>query len=168
MTRIAPLHNNLVVKEHALGEISKGGLLLPDIGRASTPYRYATVIEVGPGRIAADGRLVACSCKAGDTIAFAKNAGVEFPLDDADGNEQVLRLLNEQFVLGIMHDMPVVSAITGLDGQLLRMQPGSRAPADGAVEHQDRINRAVREGFIDTQGNTLDLMNEMDASEEPS
>lgn len=168
MTRISPLHNNLVVEEHALGGITKTGLFMPDIARASAPYRFATVLEVGPGRIAGDGRIVACSCKVGDTIAFAKNAGVEFPLEDDRGVEKVYRLINEQYVLGIMHDMPVVSSFTGLDGQLLRMQPGSRAPSDNAVENLDRLERAAKQGIIDTAGNTLDLMREMDADDEAS
>lgn len=155
MPRIQPLHSNLVVEEHALGEVSKGGLLLPQIAKAGTPYRYATVIDVGPGRYAADGRLIPCSCKPGQVIAFAKNQGVEFPLDDADGNEKTYRLLNEQYVLGIMHDMPVVSRLSGLDGRLLTMNPASRAPSDGAVEQRDRIERAKVEGIIDSTGGTL-------------
>ena len=165
MPRISPLHNNLVVEEHALGGVSKSGLLIPDIAKASTPYRYATVLDVGPGRYAADGRLVPCSCKVGDTIAFAKNAGVEFPLDDDNGNERVLRLLNEQYVLGIMHDLPVVSMLSGLDGRLLRMNPNSRAPSDIADEHGDRIERAHKQGIIDSTGDTLARMAAMDQSE---
>src|SRR3954470_7641657 len=168
MTRISPLHNNIVVEDHALGGTTKTGLLVPDIARASTPYRYATVIEIGPGRIAGDGRLIPCSAKIGDVIAFAKNAGVEFPLDDEQGNERVLRLLNEQFVLGIMHDLPIASSLTGLDGQLLRMNPSSRAPSDNAVENLDRIEKATKQGFIDTAGNTLATMNALDEQEEHS
>lgn len=165
MPRIEPLHSNIVVEEHALGEVSKGGLLLPQIAKASTPYRYATVVAVGPGRYAADGRLVPCSCKVGDTIAFAKGQGVEFPLDDADGNEKVYRLLNEQFVLGVMHDMPVVSRLSGLDGRLLTMNPASRAPSDGAVEQLDRVARARVDGIIDSAGGTLDAMVDADRAD---
>jgi len=168
MPRISPLHNNLVVEEHALGGVTKTGLLVPDIAKASTPYRYGTVIEVGPGRIAGDGRLIPCSSKVGDMIAFAKNAGVEFPLDDNDGNEHVYRLINEQYVLGIMHDMPVVSMLSGLDGKLLRMQPNSRAPSDIADEQGDRIERAHKQGIIDTNGDTLARMAAMDEAEEQS
>lgn len=165
MTRIAPLHNNLVVEEHALGGVTKTGLLVPDIAKASTPYRYATVVEVGPGRIAADGRLIPCSSKVGDTIAYAKNAGVEFPLDDDRGNERVLRLLNEQYVLGIMHDLPVVSSLSGLDGKLLRMNPNSRATPEVTDMTQEAIARATRNGFIDTAGDTLERMATMDRDE---
>jgi len=168
MTRIVPLHNNLVVEEFQLGEISKGGLLIPQVAKTATPYRYAKVIEVGPGRYAADGHLVPCSCKVGEVVAFAKNQGVEFPLEDVDGKEKTFRLLNEQFVLGIMKDLPEQSLITGLDGRLLQMQPGSRAPSDGALAQLDAVARAQREGFIDTQGDTIDRMQEMDEAEAQS
>ena len=106
MPKIAPWHNNIVVEEHQLGEVSKGGLLLPQISKASVPYRYATVIAVGPGRYAPDGHLIPCSAKVGDTVAFAKNQGVEFPLDDDNGEEKTYRLLNEQFVHRFMNKSP--------------------------------------------------------------
>ena len=165
MPKIAPWHNNIVVEEHQLGEVSKGGLLLPQISKASVPYRYATVIAVGPGRYAADGHLIPCSAKVGDTVAFAKTAGVEFPLDDENGEEKTYRLINEQYVLGTMLDMPVVSRLSGLDGRLLTMNPSSRAPSDGAVEHADRIERARAQGIIDSAGGTLDRMAMMDAAD---
>jgi co-chaperonin GroES (HSP10) len=165
MTRISPLHNNIVVRDHALGEVTKTGLLIPDIAKASTPYRYGTVVEVGPGRYAGDGHLIPCSPQIGDVIAYAKNSGVEFPLDDDNGDEQVLRLLNEQFVLGIMRDMPVVSQLTGIDGRLLRMNPISRAPSDIADEHLEQIERATRLGIIDSAGDTLNRITSMDQAE---
>lgn len=166
MPRLIPYHNNIVVEEFQLGEVSRGGLLIPQIAKASTPYRFAKVIAVGPGRYAADGRLIPCSSKPGDVVAFAKNAGNEFPIDDDDGNEQVLRIVNEQFLMGAVEGLPAQSLLTGLDGQLLRMQPGSRAPSDNAVENWDRVERATKQGIIDTAGNTLDLMREMDADDE--
>lgn len=166
--RIRPFHNNLVVEEFELGEISKGGLLIPQIAKASTPYRYAKVLAVGPGRYAADGRLIPIAAKVGEVIAFAKNQGYEFPLDDDNGNERCVRMLNEQYVMGAV-DMPEQSMITGLDGRLLTMQPGSRAPSDGADEQHDRVARAKRNGIIDTNGNTLEMMEQLDQAEsEPS
>ena len=165
MTRIAPLHNNLVVEEFQLGEISKGGLLIPQVAKASTPYRFAKVIDVGPGRYAADGHLIPVTPKPGEVIAFAKNQGVEFPLDDENGQEKVYRLLNEQFVLGIIRDMPEQSTLSGLDGRLLTMIPGSRAVSDGALAQLDQVARARREGVIDSQGDTLDTMAALDNAE---
>lgn len=165
MTRLVPLHNNLVLEDFALGEISKGGLLIPQIAKASTPYRFAKVIDIGPGRYAADGRLIPVTPQVGDVVAYSKNSGVEFPLDDANGNEKVVRLVNEQFLLGIIRDLPEQSLLTGIDGKLLTMTPGSRAPSDGADRQHDAIGRARREGIIDTAGNTLDLMESADRAE---
>jgi len=165
VTRIIPLHNNLIVEEFQLGEVSKGGLLIPQVAKASTPYRFAKVIEVGPGRRAVDGTLIPVSAQVGDVIAFAKNQGVEFPLDDANGDEKVMRMVNEQHVLGIVKDMPEQSRLTGLDGRLLSMAPGSRARSDGADVQLDAIERARKQGYIDTQANTLDLMQSMDQAE---
>jgi chaperonin GroES len=168
MPTLEPFANNLVLSEFQLGEVSKGGLLIPQVAKASTPYRFARVIAVGPGRYAADGTLVPCSAKPGDTVAFAKNQGYEFPLDDENGDEQVYRMVNESFVMGRMHGLPEQSLLTGLDGKLLQMRPGSRAPSDGADQQQDMVERAHKQGIIDTQGNTLEMMDHMDAAESDS
>ena len=165
MTRIAPLHNNLIVEPFQLGEVSKGGLLIPQVAKASTPYRYAKVIAVGPGRIAADGHLIKCSCAIDDVVAYAKNQGVPMPMDDENGVEKEVLLINEQFVLGIIHDLPQQSAISGLDGRLLTMMPGSRAMSDGAVAQLDAMARARREGIIDSKGGTLDAYETADETE---
>lgn len=166
MTRIVPLHSNLVVEEFQLGEVSKGGLLIPQIAKASTPYRFAKVIDTGPGRYTADGKLVPCACQPGDIVAFSKGQGTEFPLDDENGDEKVVRLVAEQYVIGIVKDMPPQSQITGLDGRLLTMAPGSRARSDGAYAQLDQVARARKEGIIDSKGGTLDDMERMDAAEE--
>ena len=166
--KLKPKHNNLVVRPFQLGEVSRSGLLIPEVAKASTPYRYATVTAIGPGRYNGTGQLIPVDNKLGDVVAYAKNQGVEFPFDDDDGNEEVLLLINESFLLGTVEDMPVQSSITGIDGRLLRMQPVSRAPSDGTVEHWDRIERATKQGFIDSSGNTLEAMAEADRAEAES
>lgn len=163
--RIVPLANNLVIEPFQLGEISKGGLLIPQVAKASTPYRYAKVLEIGPGRYAADGRLIPVLPQPGDVVAYSKNQGVEFPLDDENGNEKTVLLINETFLLGIVRDMPEQSSLTGLDGRLLTMVPGSRARSDGAYQQLDAMARARVDGHIDTQGGTLDAMEAMDRAD---
>jgi co-chaperonin GroES (HSP10) len=162
MTRIVPLHNLIVVEPFALGEVSKGGLLIPQVAKASTPYRLAKVLEIGPGRYAGDGTLIPCSAKIGDVVAYSKNQGVLFPLDDENGHEQELLVISEQFILGIVKDMPEQSSLTGLDGKLLRMNPNSRAPSDIADRNHDQIERAMKQGVIDSQGDTLERMVDAD------
>lgn len=165
MTFIQPLANNLVVEPFALGEISKGGILIPQVAKASTPYRYAKVVSIGPGRRAADGSLVLVGPQPGDVVAYAKNQGVSFPLEDEGGAEREVLLINESYVLGIMRDLPEQSAITGLDGRLLMMNPGSRGIGDGAYKQMDAVARAKVEGIIDTAGDTLQRMDMLDTAE---
>lgn len=166
MSHIEPLANNLVVEPFALGEISKGGLLIPQVAKSSTPYRFAKVIAIGPGRRAVDGTLVAVGPQVGDIIAYAKNQGVTFPLDDGTGIEREVLLINESFLLGIMRDLPERSTITGIDGRLLMMSPGSRGLGDGAYKQMDAVARARVEGIIDTGGDTLERMEALDTAEQ--
>lgn len=165
MTRIVPLHSNLVVDPHPLGDVSKGGILIPHIGKASTPYRYATVLEVGPGRYAADGTLIPCTCKPGDVVAYSKNQGVEFPLEDENGDEKTVLLINEQFVIGVAKDLPQKSMLSGLDGRLLMMAPGSRAISDGALANLEDVARAKATGFLDSSGTMIEDMEAADRAE---
>ena len=162
---IEPYHNLLVVEPFQLGEVSRGGLLIPQVAKASTPYRFAKVIATGPGRFTADGKLVPCSSRVGDIVAYSKNNGTEFPLDDENGVEHVYLLIAEQFCLGKVTGMPEQSKLTGLDGRLLTMMPGSRAMSDGAVAQLDAMARARREGIIDSKGGTLDAYETADEVE---
>jgi co-chaperonin GroES (HSP10) len=154
MTFIQPLHSNLIVEPFELGEISRGGLLIPQVAKASTPYRYAKVLAIGPGRHAADGRLIAVTPQPGDVVAYARNQGVEMPLE-SDGIEKTVLLINEQYLLGIVRDMPEQTTITGLDGQLMKMRPGSHARSDGTYAQLDAIARAGVDGILDTAGDFL-------------
>jgi len=163
--KLTPLHNNLVIQEYDLPRYTKSGFLIPDKANDSKPYRYGKVLAVGPGRRALDGSLVHVQAAVGDVVAYSKNRGVDFPLDDAEGNEKTYRMVNEQDILGIVTELPQVSSITGLDGKLMMMDPVSRAPADSSVENLDRIARARVEGIIDSAGGTLDRMEMMDVAD---
>lgn len=163
--RIEPKNNNLVIEPFELGEVTRGGILLPRNAKASTPYRYGTVVAVGPGRYASDGTLIPIRQEVGDVVAFAKNQGVEFPMEDDKGEEHTYLLINDQFLLGTMRDMPVQSQIAGLDGRLIMMNPSSRAVSDGALQTIDDHARIKAEGFIDSSGTYLDDMAAADRAE---
>lgn len=153
---IQPLHANLLVDPFAPGEITKGGLLIPQIGTDKKPYRFAKVLAVGAGRVTSEGHLVPCSSRVGDVVAYARNQGVELPIDGDDGAEKVVLLIAEQFVLGIVVDMPVQSMLTGLDGRLLQMSPHSRATTDVQDEHIDLLALARKQGIIEKGPDGLD------------
>jgi co-chaperonin GroES (HSP10) len=148
--KIQPLHDQLVVAPIADGKYTKGGLLVPDVARDSAPYRFADVLEVGTGRTNNAGVNIPCVCKAGDVIAFAKGAGIEFPLRDAEGEEKVVLLLSEKYVLGIVHDLPRPSLIYDRDGELMRMSPQSSALPDSVYKNRDELDRATVDWGVDT------------------
>jgi co-chaperonin GroES (HSP10) len=146
--RIQPLHAQLLVRPHAAGSTTKGGLLVPSIAMNNAPYRYGDVVEVGRGRINANGINIPLQVEAGQVIAYAKNAGLEVPIETDDG-EEVLTLIDEKFVLGIVHGLERPSILTGIDGRLLMMQPSSRAMPDSAAKNREELERAERMGFTD-------------------
>jgi chaperonin GroES len=146
--RLEPLGPNVLILPHAAGGVSRGGLLIPAIAKSNTPFLYGDVIAVGPGATNAQGITKPVGVKVGDTVMFAKNAGNEFPLEDEHG-ERIVKLMAEQFIIGIVHDLPRKSAITGLDGRLLEMTPFSRARPDVGYENMEKLELARRAGFVD-------------------
>lgn len=163
--RLIPQGNNLVVRPIDSSNITRGGLAVPDIVRSNKPYRFADVIEVGPGRVTADGKLIPCNCKVGDVVAYAAKQGVPFPLEDDDGNETEMLLLNEQFVMGVVVDLPRPTMIAGLDGRLLQLTPQSMGRSDGSYAQLDAVARARVDGIIDTQGDTLAQFDALDEAD---
>ncbi len=141
--RLEPLHENLIIRPRVNSDVSKGGLLIPDVAKQSEPYRFGECIAVGTGRVNAEGKNVPLVVKAGDVVAYAKGAGTEFPLD----NEVVL-LLPERYVLAIAHDLPQETRISGTDGRLLSMMPSSRAMPDSAAKNREELELAARAGFV--------------------
>jgi co-chaperonin GroES (HSP10) len=59
---------------------SVGGIFLPDSSKSKLPE--GTVIAVGPGKLNADGKVVAPSVKAGDTVLLPEYGGAPIKLDE--------------------------------------------------------------------------------------
>jgi chaperonin GroES len=73
-------------------EKTKGGIVLPDT--AQEKPQKGTVIAVGPGRVADDGKRIPPTVKKGDKVIYAKYGGSEI---DVDGKEYMI--LRESDVL---------------------------------------------------------------------
>lgn len=144
--RIQPLHSNLIIRPRANSDVSRGGIAIPGIAKASYPFRFGEVLEVGTGRVNAEGKVIPLNVKAGDIVCYAKGAGTEIPLE-TDTSSEIVVLLGEQYVLGIVHDLPQQTLIQGLDGRLLAMAPTSRAMPDSAAKMREEAEIAVRSGF---------------------
>ena len=78
-TSLKPLGDRVIVKPKAKEEMTKSGLVLPDM--ASEKPQEGSVLSVGPGRMLDSGKRVEMEVKSGDTVLFAKYAGTEVKLD---------------------------------------------------------------------------------------
>jgi len=138
--RIQPLADQLLIKPILSGDTTRTGLLIPSIARGNAPYRFGDVVEVGTGRVNAQGVTVPLVVKQGDVVAYAKGAGLELPIE-TDTGESMMLLLPERYVLGIVHDYRRPTSIEGLDGRLLEMTPQSSAKPDVAYKNIDDLDR---------------------------
>ena len=92
--KVRPLHDRMIVKRLPEEKQTKGGLIIPDTAKEKP--QQGKVVAVGAGK-REDGKVTPLDVKAGDTVLFAKYAGTEIKLDDAEH-----LILREDDVLGIV------------------------------------------------------------------
>jgi chaperonin GroES len=92
---VRPLHDRIIVDRLEEGEQQIGGIIIPDSAKEK-PQR-GTVVAVGKGRVAKDGKIVPLDVKAGDQILFGKYSGQEIRLDGKD-----LFIMKEDDVLAVI------------------------------------------------------------------
>ena len=92
--KVRPLHDRMIVKRLPEEKQTKGGLVIPDTAKEKP--QQGKVIAVGAGK-REDGKVTPLDVKPGDTVLFAKYAGTEIKLDDAEH-----LILREEDVLGIV------------------------------------------------------------------
>ena len=80
--QVRPLHDRILVQRLEEGEQNVGGIIIPDSAKEK-PQR-GTVIAVGDGKSAKDGKRIALDVKKGDIILFGKYSGQEIKLDGVD------------------------------------------------------------------------------------
>ncbi len=93
--KIQPLHDRVVVKPKEAEETTKGGIILPDTAKEK-PIE-GTVVAVGNGRITEDGKVLALTVKAGDTVLYGKYSGTEVKIE---GEEYLI--MRESDIYGIV------------------------------------------------------------------
>ena len=92
---VTPLGDRVLVKRAAPEEVTPFGMIIPDTAKEKS--EQGSVIAVGPGRKADDGRVVPVSVKPGDKVLFSygeeiKVGGVEYVLVREDN---ILAVLNK-------------------------------------------------------------------------
>lgn len=70
--------SNIVIVEPEIEEVSKGGILIADVGDAQK-VRWGKVVKVGPGRVEG-GVFVEMTLRVGDRVMFGKYASAGEPI----------------------------------------------------------------------------------------
>jgi chaperonin GroES len=94
--KLQPLGDRVVVEREAAAAVTAGGIVLPDT--AKDRPQQGTVVAVGDGRTAKDGKKRPLQVKAGDKVLFTSYAGEETKLD---GDKKVL-LMREDDILAVI------------------------------------------------------------------
>ena len=82
VVKLQPLADRLVVKPIEKEEVTKGGIVLPDIAKEKP--QEGEVLAVGPGRLSEDGKRIAMEVKVGDIVVYAKYGGTEIKIEDEE------------------------------------------------------------------------------------
>ncbi len=80
--KVTPLADRVVVQPIVMEEVTKGGILLPDTAKEKP--QEGTVVAIGSGRMAEDGKRIPMEVKVGDVVIYAKYAGTEWKYDDEE------------------------------------------------------------------------------------
>lgn len=84
-TKVAfkPLGNRVVVLASDEDEqVSPGGIYIPDTAKEKP--QEGTVVAVGPGKLADDGKRIPMEVAVGDTVIYSKYAGTEYKEGDTE------------------------------------------------------------------------------------
>jgi chaperonin GroES len=76
---LKPLADRVIVKPSEAEEKTKGGIILPDTAKEK-PIE-GTLVAVGPGKIAEDGKTVKLEVKVGDKVLYGKYSGTEVTVE---------------------------------------------------------------------------------------
>ena len=95
---IKAVFNNIVVKNDESGEKFYGSIVVPDMGK-EMPH-IGTIIDVGPGRLNDDGKLIPTTFKVGDKVILPKIGPVRVEYDGVEylvtGENNVLALIETE------------------------------------------------------------------------
>ena len=94
-TKVQPLADRVVVRPNEREQTTSSGIVLPDTAKGKP--QAGTVVAVGRGRLSDQGKRVAPHVKAGDTVLYARYAGIDVKVDGVD-----VLILKETDVLAVL------------------------------------------------------------------
>jgi chaperonin GroES len=95
MSKLNPLHDNVIVKREKSEEKTPGGLLIPTT--AAEKSTFAEVLAVGKGIITDAGVLIPVGVKPGQKVLLKKNRGVEVTVE-----AETYLIVKEDDILGVI------------------------------------------------------------------
>ncbi len=95
MTKLRPLHANVLLRRLESNAKTAGGIIIPDTAKEKPAQ--AEVIAVGTGVRDENGKLQPLAVKDGDVVLFSKWSGAEVTIDGED-----LLVVKESDILGIL------------------------------------------------------------------
>ncbi len=95
--KFRPLRDRVLVKYSDEPEKSSGGLFIPETAKEKP--QKGEVIEVGPGRLTDDGKVIQMEIKIGDTVLFEKYSGSKINLEEIEH-----LIIREDDILGIVQN----------------------------------------------------------------
>jgi len=93
--KLKPLGDRVVVKPAAAEEKTAGGIILPDTVKEK-PVE-GTVVAIGPGKVADDGKMIKMEVKVGDKVLYGKYSGTEVTI-----NREDYLIMRESDIFGIL------------------------------------------------------------------
>jgi chaperonin GroES len=92
-----PIRDKILVKPKPVGEVSKGGIIIPETAK-DAPVE-GNVLAVGEGILNRDGETVPLSISVGDNILYKKN-GTTITEIEHDGEKYLI--MSEFDILGVI------------------------------------------------------------------
>lgn len=99
MTKIKPLHNNVLIEplsEEEKGSKTRSGIIIPETVDKEKPDQ-GRIIEVGPGKRDESGKIIPMSVKEGQKVVFSKYSPDEIKVGD-----KKYYIINEDNILAVI------------------------------------------------------------------
>lgn len=93
--KITPLGDRVLVRPVEKEESRRSGLIIPDTAKEKP--QQGSVVAVGKGKIAEDGKVIPMDVKSGDRVLYGKYSGTEIKIDDVDH-----LIMHQDDILGIL------------------------------------------------------------------
>ena len=95
--KFKPLRDRVLVRYSEEAEKSSGGLFIPETAKEKP--QKGEVVEMGPGRLTDDGKVIKMEIKIGDVVLFEKYSGSKINLEETEH-----LTIREDDILGIVQN----------------------------------------------------------------